>query len=517
MATILIPGFLPSDKVPGAYPYTQWGTGAIQVGLTPTKVLLIGNMLTGGTLTPNADIVPCYTEDEADTYVMPGSELSLMAGGALSVDGALVYLGPNTESAGAQAAMTVTFSSTWTAVAGSLTLYIDDQPYYASFATTDTSVTLAGDALAACVKPARSPVTFSNNAGAVTITWRQKGPRGNGVIVRWDASQKPTGMTITFAGGTVLKGTATSTKGMIPMTGGTTADSCATVLGLAASDTYDLIVPAPAIDITSGTQAGLVKTHLSAQADVTIQHLEHAVYAFTGTPATSTSFSQTNLNDQNSTVVNFYNCETYGPKIAAKVAGWLCAMVPQNPNVYSDGTLNPLAILPGIAPLAYPEDNPLHAQLNTMLSTGVTPLCMNGSDVVIRRGICSHSLNGAVADFRTYDWADVFVANRANKDLAALWLSSVAANPIASPDIPQAEGNPPEGVLTPALWKTTMYKYGKSHDVTTAGAGAWFANIDDPGNMPISTWDDTRNCIMSAFISKAAPLNYQIGILVRQA
>jgi len=512
MATIVIPGFLPSDKVPGAYPYTLYGVGTIQVGQTPTKCALIGNKLAAGTMTADADILPCYSMSDSDTYVGVGSELGIMAEGALGVDGVLVYLVPCAESAGSKASMTVTFSGSFGS-AGSLALWIGGDQYVTSFASTDNTPTLAGVALQNCSRPPRTPVTISPSAGVVTIQWSQAGPRGNAVIVAWDASQKPSGMTITFAGGTILKGTSTSTRGMIPMSGGTTNDSAANVITLLKADSYDFIAAAP----SDSTNAALLKSHATSEAGVTIQHLEHVVYAFTGTQAAATSFSQTTLNDPRSTVVEFFNCETYPGKIAAITAAWLSTMVPQNPNVYADGTLNPLAVLPGIAPLRYPEDNPLHGQLNTMLSTGVTPLVMNGSSVAIRRGICSHSLNGTTPDYRTYDWGDVFVADRSNKELAALWISSVAANPIAAPDMPQSEGNPPAGVITPSKWFATMYAFGKSHDVTQAGADAWFANIDDPGNSPVAVWDATRGCIMSAFVSKAAPLNYQIGILVAQA
>ena len=77
----------PNDKVPGVYLQTIFGIGGSATSSIPRYLLVAGFVSADSTITPNTQILPIFTEDDAALYAGPGSQLDLMLRAALKVGG----------------------------------------------------------------------------------------------------------------------------------------------------------------------------------------------------------------------------------------------------------------------------------------------------------------------------------------------------------------------------------------------------------------------------------------------
>jgi hypothetical protein len=155
------------------------------------------------------------------------------------------------------------------------------------------------------------------------------------------------------------------------------------------------------------------------------------------------------------------------------------------------------------------SDNPNRATLKTALNNSLTPLVTVDGKLQFVRAICSRSLNGSTPDYRTYDRGDVAVALRVRKEALVLAAQMRAENPYAGPDI--SEELPPEGTLTPGLWKSSVFALMQRWEGPEYN---WLEQVE--ANPPEATWDSTAKRIMSVIPTIAKTQNHQIGVIVRQ-
>jgi len=125
------------------------------------------------------------------------------------------------------------------------------------------------------------------------------------------------------------------------------------------------------------------------------------------------------------------------------------------------------------------------------------------------RSICSHSLNGAVADYRCLDTAHVTVPDRITADLVTLGDAFRAANPYAGPDPDSDDPPAPAGFATPSLWNSQV-----EDELLRDQQKNWCTEVTD--NPPTSEWDATTKRIISAVPVVVADQFHQLGISVRQ-
>lgn len=493
MSAIVIPGLSNSFKVPGAWRETKYGTGANSIGSIPVKLVVTGTKTSAGSATPDQDIVRIFSEEDADTYLGEGSEAAMQCYAALAIPGVTLYAAPVAENGSAVAAsLTVTIAGSWT-TGGTVTIYLAGRAIQATVNIGDSVTTVATALRDAINGTSRLPFTATNTAGVVTITVRSKGVRGNDYICRKDLSAAPAGLTATLAGGSALTG------GMVPFSGGTGADDVTTVLSLLATDVYDIQAWAQ----NDVTNAALIKTALTSEASPLIMHLEHAVFAKTRGLSAATTFASSTLNAYRCSVVWQENAESAPSYIAAQVAAARSVIVGDNPNFRYDNY-----VLPTVAPTSQKADIPLTGELNAALNSGVTPLTtMPDGTVKIVRAIQSHCLNGSAPDFRTLDWGDVDVPDRASKELGAAWDAYSEVNPVAGPDPAEGEETPPPGVATPSLWNAEA-----TSELQDMVASGWLLSFT-----VVSEWNDDANRIMTAANVKVRPLNHSCGISVRQS
>lgn len=495
VTAIQIPGLTDSFKVPGAYRETKYGQGKVSIGAIPIKLVVTGTKTTAGSATPDQDIVPIFSDDDADTYVGLGSENAMQCYGALKMEGVTLYAVPVAENGAAAAATeTFTFGGTWT-TGGTVAVYISGRRVDCTLSAADTPTTAALALRDAINGMARFPITATAATVVTTATVRSKGVRGNDYIARKDLSAAPAGLTLALAGGSALTG------GMVPFSGGTGADDVTTVLTLLATDIYDIQAWAQA----DATNAGLIKAALTSQSGPLIMHLEHAVFASCRSLSTATSFASSTLNAYRATCVWLRNSEAAPSYVAAQIAAIRAVTIGDNPNFRFDDVVAPT--LPGQSQKA---DIPLLSELNAALNSGVTPLTtLPDGTVKIVRAIQSHCLNGAAPDFRTLDWGDVDVPDRMSKELGAQWGVFSAANQYVNDDPGEGEEPLPEGVGSPSLWNTDIVKVLKDAEQRN-----WVTQVDS--NLPVSQWNPTAKRIMSAVSVIVTPQNHQVGISVRQ-
>lgn len=495
MTAIQIAGLVNSFKVPGDYRETKYGQGKVSIGSIPVKLVVTGTKTSAGSSTADQDIVPIYSEDDADTYMGTASENAEQCYAALQIEGIQLYSAPVAENGSATAAtVTYTFGGTWSTT-GTVAIYLKGRRIECVVSGTDSTTTAAAALRDAINGVSRLPMTASAASAVTTATTRSKGVRMNDYVTRKDLSAAPSGLTLTIAGGTALTG------GMVPFSGGAGADDVTNVLALLATDVYDIQAWAQ----NDTTNAGLIKTALISESGPLIMHLEHAVFGKTRGLSAATSFASSTLNAYRCSVVWLENCEAPPSFVAAQIAAVRATSIGANPNTrYND------IVLPTVPPQSQKADIPLLSELNTALNNGVTPLTTNPDGTVkIVRCIQSHCLNGSAPDYRTLDWGDVDVPDRISKELGAQWDLISQTNPYAGDDAAEGEEQPPAGVITPSRWNTEMYGVLKD-----AEAANWLQDVDS--NKPVSEWNNDADRIMSIVNVVVRKQNHQVGISIRQ-
>lgn len=492
---IVIPGFVDSDKVPGAVIETVYGRGRQSIGANPVLLVVTGNKLTAGTATPDQDINQIFSTTDADNYYGAGSEIAMQCYAALDIPGVTLFGCPVLEAASSPASATLTFTigGTWT-TSGTLTVRVAGKKISVAVGSADTTSNVATNLSAAGNGVARLPCSFSPASAVVTATVLSKGTRGNDYVGVVDLSAAPAGLTCVMAGGSALTG------GVTPFSGGTGADTVANVLALLTTQVWDYQAWAQA----DATNAGLIAAQLVSQSGPLLQHPGFAVFGKNRSTATAISFAQTTLNQQLACVVHMVNGETSPAAMAAQVGAIFSVNVGPNPNFRFAGT-----VCPTIAPQSQRADVPGRSTLNSLLNNSVTPLTTLNGQVTIVDAIQTHSLNGAAPDYRTYHVGDVFVPIRVSKELAIEWGIFSAANPYAGPDPTDGQQVAPQGVATPTLWIADATALLKSFE-----AQNWLQDVDI--NPVIAEYNTTSKRIMSAVPNVVRSQNVATGISVRQ-
>lgn len=496
MPSIVIPGFVDSDKVPGAVLETVYGRGKQSIGSAPVLLIVTGNKLSTGTATADQDINQIFSEADADNYYGAGSEIAMQCYAALQFPGVTLFGAPVAEATASAAAatLTVTIAGTWTA-SGTIILRLAGRSIAVAVGSSDTATTVATNLVSAINGKARLPMSSANVAGVVTVTVLNKGTRGNDYVGAVDLSAAPAGITVTLTGGTALTG------GVTPFTGGAGADSVTNVLALLTTQTWDFQAWAQ----NDATNVALIKTQLESQAGPLLQHPGFAVFAKTRAVSTSTSFASTTLNEQLACLAHHTNSETAPSYIAAQLAAAFAVSVGANPNTrFVD------VVLPTVAPQSQRADIPGRSTLNALLNSGVTPLTTTPDGrVKVVDAIVTHCLNGSAPDYRTYHCGDVFVPIRVSKELGAQWAIFSASNPYAGPDPSDGQQPATEGTATPSMWiaeATALLK--------TFEAQNWLQDVDQ--NPVIAEFNTSSKRIMSAVPNVVRTQNIATGISVRQ-
>ncbi len=565
---VVIAGFSPTDKVPGAYGEVVYGAGGQSAASIPLVLLLVGLMTSAGNLNADTEVRQVYSESDIATAAGTNSELACMAYDALKVaPGVPMFLlspQPANGATAATAILTITGTPTGT---GTITVRIGGYAVGVQVQSTDTPSTIATN-IANAVNGANSgrlPVTASAASGAVTFSCATAGVRGMQHVLFVDTSRIAPGVTASWyatwaattpyaLGAMVVPATAngyyykcttagsssasaptwsttigsTVTDGTVTWTcWGKTATSSAAQVGVflgngTGTETYtnalQTIVNRQfdriALAANDAVSAAAWKTQLDTQAQVSSGLLQHALCASNDALTAAQSLAQTTLNDQRFQVLWELNAETHPSRIAAAQAALATLTEQSDPAASYDGV-----VLETVVPQSQSADWPTHSTLVSALNTGVTPLFTYGDGLArICRSITSHCLSASNPDYSTLDTAEARCPDYVLKDLKVYWVTTFQpANPRVQQNPSASDRRPPDGVAYPDLW--SAHALGRLTDMAVG---------NNPGSSPpilinvgtssvTSSYDPNAKRIMSAVNVNVAPANHQIGVSVRQS
>ncbi len=397
MATITVPGFSTSFKVPGIFLFALFGGGSASAGARSRAHALVGNKIgtaisgssptlavAAGTATANTRYFLSSSEDAA-TYFGRGSELHRMALRFFRQHPTgTCYAVAVPESSGsglARASATVTFANACT---GQVTFRLRvggetiELPISGTATSTVAVATIAEDLCDAINGRTDCPVTAQFSSGVATITAKCYGPRGNQLefSAEWVS---PSGLVTTVTDSAVDSGVTTtaqlSTAGGVLTSGaaGATAESVTSALAALATQTYSI-----AIAQNDATALGVLSTWLAEQAGVSNQYRNQAVACLRSSLGTASGIVD-DLNNPRLQVVWHYNSPTPCDEVAAQVlagrsigdtaAGGTLAGEESDPAANLDGLM-----LRDVQTQRVAADEPTPSELNTALASGLAPL-----------------------------------------------------------------------------------------------------------------------------------------------
>lgn len=498
---VTIIGFSSTDFVPGFVGETVLGAGPSTSGNAVFKLLLVGNKTAQGAMVANSDVVRIYSENDAKAQAGPGSELHRMARAALRIPGIEIWLAAVTESAGSAATLTITFATTATSD-GSFVYWFDGDRVEVAVSLGDTATAVGDKLVSQLSQKDFLSSTGVNGAGTVTLTRKQKGPRGNQGEVYQDTSSKPGGMTSALGGAG-----AAVTGGGKRFGGGTTADDLTQV----STNTFPAWYQRVALAHNDSANLAVWKANTSAKAGPLEGRPEHVVCASSDTLSNTQSLTQTTLNDGRFSMLWMLESESHPAEIAALVGAIRTATEPADPgSAYDD------MVLPGILPSRFPAQSPQRSTKTAALQTGVTPIYTSNGQALICRSITTRCLNGTAPDYRVLDTGWSSVADFIRVDLGAIWSDWRNQNKVLADDPAPEQPDRPSGVGTPKRWNDIETKRLKQFERGEAVTSGVPQIIDVDLNLPSSGWDSTAKRIMSRAPVVPAPRNHQIGVSVQQ-
>ena len=430
MATILDT----SNKVPGAYVKVTLGVGQASGAAIDSRVMLYGNKTSTGVATVATPYQIASVADARDLFGA-GSELFRMARAALTANPLCQLFGiAATESAGQAASGTITFGSGPASKASTVRVFVGGEVIFVPVAATDTVSAIATAVAAAINKMSDWPVTASALAGAVTLTAKQKGPRGNDIAYFADL-EVSCAVTVTLAAAR--------------LTSGATSDSLQNASDATIGSRYRYHV-APGSDTTN---IGILVTRVNATAQPAEGRRELVVFATYDTPANAITLA-TGRNDARAQCVWAEGAWQTPGEMAAAVAAVRAAKEATDAAYNLDGE-----VIPGLVPRRLEADKPTASELVGALNNGVTPLVdVSGGKVAICRSITTKSQDAlGNPDYRTIDTASVVVPDYIADDIAATWSGFVSTAGAKLGENPAEGKAPPAGVVTPKMARDFLY------------------------------------------------------------
>lgn len=449
-ANIALTGLAMNDPVPGQYVEILFAQGPSAGFAGQRKILLIGNKTTAGNATPDTVIygpdtpIPAQTENDIINLTGPGSEIHTMwrrcqkaSQGASSI-----YFICVTESAGASATMVFTLLNVPTG-AGNVRIFVGDEAVDTAFAASDTLATITAAMVLSINGKSYWPVTAAQTTAStandsVTITARNKGPRGN-----WIRGQA----LLTFGNGGTPNTTITNTTDAF-LAGGTTADSNTTALATLLSSSFYYI----ASSAEDASQFGAVVSQVNSQA-LPISGIRQRAFAGSVDTQSNVDTIAVGLNAARSEIL----WQLRGIWRPCELAAWAAGAYAQ----FENSGAKPLCNWSG-----FPRNNaeqaawgpvpqrdrtawPTRTTIKTALLNGVTPIGVytSGTAYLVKR-ITTRSLNGANPDYRIRDAHKVTVCDFFADDLLAKQASNLGGKNLTD-DVAQGQPPPPPDTTTP--------------------------------------------------------------------
>lgn len=444
--TIPLTGLAANDPVPGTYVEINFAQGEASKGTTTYPILLIGNKLSTGSATAGTVIygpfglqsTPLVTEADAIALFGQGSELHRMWRRAIAKNkDTPIFAIVVAESAGASATLVLTFTTTATAN-GNVRLYMGDEFVDTPIVSGDNVTTIATNVKNSVNAMGNWAVTAGNVAGVLTLTAKQKGPRGN--WLRGSATITGTGV-----------GTAVDVIAQTFFTGGTTADTNATALSTIIASRFYYIVSAA----EDSTQFGALVTQINSQATPTTGIRQRAFCGSVDTEANAQTIAIA-VNAARAELIwmeksDWTPSELAADAVALYALGEAAGINGMRCNWDSLGlgpdTLDTLWTVP------YPRSGtiPTRTVIKGALNNGLTPIGITamGKTYLVSR-ITTRSLTNSISDYRIRDAHKVTICDFFGDDLQAKFALQFSGKKIG-PDPKTGQRIQGPSVVTPRV------------------------------------------------------------------
>lgn len=433
---IVLAGIAANDPTPNpAYIEVNFAQGASGGDSSEYEILLVGNKTSSGSATVDTalygpdSLVPMQTEADVIALFGQGSELHRMWRRVNKINkSTTVRAIAVTESAGTQASATAVLATTATGN-GSIRVWVGDEFVDTSVATGDVIATI-GAAMAANINAKTHwAVTASFSVATLTITAKQKGPRGNDI--RYQTA-------IIGSIGTTISTGATDTA----LTGGATADSNASALATILPDRYFYIVSAA----DDATQLGALVTQVNTQALASTGIRQGVFAGYSGSLANGITLA-TGRNAARCEITWQKDSDWTPAELAANAAA-VYALLEVKPsprtNFCNFGTRAADQAFWVVPAPRTATSHPSSADIKSALNNGLCPIAVlkkNGATKLVNR-ITTRSLNGSQQDYRIRPAHKRTICDFFADDLGAVLTTRFADKKIGD-DVPQ--GTPPLG------------------------------------------------------------------------
>lgn len=473
-ANIVLTGLSTSDPLPGNYVEVNFAVGGAAGFQGQRPILLIGNKTSAGDATvetviygPTSDL-PIQTEQDVIARFGTGSELHRMWRRVQAVNGLTsCYAIAVAESGGAQATLTVTYTTT-AAADGNTKVWIGDEFVDVAIASGDTVTTIATAVKNAINAKTHWGVTATNSAGVITVTARQKGPRGN--FLRGSAAVYGTGISTTV-----------TPTAVTAFSGGTTEDDYTNALATLNPKLFYYIVSASNIGASASDQLAKLITQVGTQALPTNGIRQRVFAGHVGTSAAAVTLATSaQMNAARAELTWSQNSDWTPAELAANMAAVASLEELGDPprNNFSGYGNDTSTRATWLVPAPRDGTTPTKATQRTLLNNGVTPIGVNpnGSTYIVKR-ITTRSLNGSNPDYRIRDSHRVtqldFFADDLLAKLSTQYTGKDLGNDLAAGQKPTAAN-----LVTPSMIKAAVLRLiddyaeaGRFKNVATIKAG----------------------------------------------
>ena len=476
-------GLSASRKTPGINLAVILGGAGTSSGVAPKRTLLQGNAIlsarattlnalsspqiaiAAGTMTAAATPTFCASADDAGSYGGRGSELHDMAIGFFAqYPAGTLFIQAVADAAGTAASLVCTFATDASA-AYTLRIYACGQVLDVPVASGATPTVIATAAADAINDADTLPYIAQFSAGALTLTAKCTGPRGNMLTCAFSfissaglETSITTSSTSSGAGTTGILSGGTAEGGEYFFASGATQDTNADAIAAIATTKFDRIVGSY---IDSGN-LGRLSAHLDSLAGVLVQKRQQGIVGSNGTLAAVTTLA-TGQNKPRLQLAWHYN---------SRVPPWVVAAQVTAARLIGDSVAGGLLVgeetdpaanlcgleLVGVTAQNTIADQPLSTEIESALNNGITPLALSANRpgyTIVVRSVTTRCLAANVPNFAVIDTTVVTSADYVADDLQATLGTTYAGFKLAPNS---ADGLPPrsERTTTPDLIRAVI-------------------------------------------------------------
>lgn len=420
--------------------YAEVDNSQANTGQQTQRALLIGQMQSAGTATPNTPVI-CQSPAQAASLCGQGSMLAAMEAAYFAADQfGETWLLPLADAIGAVAATgKISFTAGPTAN-GVLSLYIAGQLVAVPLTAGESASAIATAVTAAINANTSLPVTAVVNGTTVTevdITAVNAGAAGNDIDIRVNyrgaanGEITPTGLTFTLTA----------------MAGGTNNPTLTTALANLGDQPFDFIV-CPYTDTASMDAIKALLNDQTGRWSWQSQVYGHAFYAYRGTTSAQTTFG-TARNNQHETVLGFNDSPSPNWVWAADLAGTAAVALRADPG----RPLQTLAMSTALPPPL--QSRFILSERNTLLFDGISTFTVAQDGTVALENIITTYQKNAFgqADDSYLEIETMFLLMFVLRDLASLVTSKYARMKLAADGTRFAPGS---AIVTPSIIKADI-------------------------------------------------------------